>query len=277
VINGMAVLSPQPSVPELPLGGFMPNAEVIQIRSIEGLGPVKSEIAKTPYATGRGDLFQGSSTGTRNIVLSLGLNPDWESQTMVSLRQLLYRYFMPETWATLRFFADELPVLGIRGIVESFEPNLFSEDPEMQISILCPKPDFIDVATTLLTGTVDGTPIPINYIGTAPAGFQLRIQSAGSYSGGLSVINDTPDDNQRIDLNPVTVDSGLYFELNTVRSLRYVYNVVVGTEDATNILAKMAKDSDWPELRPGTNSLTILASAGGLTWSLGYFNRFGGL
>jgi hypothetical protein len=63
VINRMAVLSPQPSVPELPLGGFMPNAEVIQIRNIEGLGPVKSEIAKTPYATGRGDCFRAAAPG----------------------------------------------------------------------------------------------------------------------------------------------------------------------------------------------------------------------
>src|SRR3954454_24463935 len=124
MITRMAVLSPQPSVPELPLGRFMPNNEVIQIRNIEGLGPVKSDISKTPYATGRGDLFQGSSTGTRNIVLTLGLNPNWATQTMTSLRQLLYRYFMPENWVSLRFVSDELPLVGIRGIVEGFEPNL---------------------------------------------------------------------------------------------------------------------------------------------------------
>jgi hypothetical protein len=75
----------------------------------------------------------------------------------------------------------------------------------------------------------------------------------------------------------VTVNTSQYFELNTVRSLRYVYTILTGTDDATNILAKMAKDSDWPEFSPGTNSLTITASAGGLSWSLGYFNRFGGL
>jgi hypothetical protein len=100
----------------------------------------------------------------------------------------------------MRFYSDELPVIGIRGVVESFEPNLFSEDPEMQISILCPKPDLIDMATTLLTGTVDGAPIPITYTGTAPTGFQLRIQSSGSYSGDLTLINDTPDESQRIEL-----------------------------------------------------------------------------
>jgi hypothetical protein len=272
----MEVVRPQPSVPALPLGGFMPNNEVIQIRDIQGLGPVKSEVAKAPYATGRGELFQGSSTGTRNIVLSLGLNPNWAEQTMVSLRQLLYRYFMPETWATLRFFSDELPVVGIRGVVESFEPNLFSSDPEVQISILCPKPDFIDLATTLITGTTSATPLSVAYMGTAPSGFQLRIEAA--YSGNLAIINQLPDTSQqKFNLTSVVIDSSKRFEMNTVRSLRYVYNVLTGGEDAVNILAKMDKTSDWPEFLPGTNALTISAGVTGLAWELAYFNRFGGL
>lgn len=276
MIKRMEVVSPQPSVPALPLGGFTPNAEVIQIREIQGLGPVKSEISKVPYATGRGDLFQGSSTGTRNIILSLGLSPTWATQTMTSLRQLLYRYFMPESWTTMRFYSDELPVVGIRGIVESFEPNMFSADPEIQISILCPKPDLVDINTTLLSGSVNNAPVAINYTGTVPSGFQLRLESTG-YLGGLTVINDTPDERQRLDLTAALANTSQYVEVNTVRSLRYVYNVTYGTNDAVNILAKMGKDSDWPELRPGSNSLLIIAAAGGVTWSLGYFNRFGGL
>jgi len=144
----MEVISAQPGVPDLPLGGFVPNNEAIQIRNIEGLGPVKADVATTGYATGRGEISTGSSIPKRNIVLTLGLNPNWVDQSMSSLRQLLYQYFMPESWVHLTFFfSDDFPSVYIDGIVESFDPNIFSQDPEIEISILRLKPDFSGVAT----------------------------------------------------------------------------------------------------------------------------------
>src|SRR4051794_37798090 len=114
--------SPQPDAPFLPLGGFMPNNDPVHVFNVEGLGPVKAEISSTPFATGRGELYQGSSTGKRNLAFTLGLNPNWDDQTMSSLRQLLYRYFMPEEWVKIRFFSDHLPTCDIEGYVEGFEP-----------------------------------------------------------------------------------------------------------------------------------------------------------
>jgi hypothetical protein len=216
VLKRMEVTSQFPGAPAIPLGGFMPNDDPVQIRKIDGLGPVKSDISSTPFATGRGELFQGNSTGKRNIVLTLGLNPNWQDQTMTSLRQLLYRYFMPENWSMFRFITDDLPTVYINGVVESFEPNIFEQDPEIQVSILCPKPDFIDVDATLIT----------------------------------------------------------------VRSTRHVYNVMLPDQpikQEINILAKMGKTSDWPELLPGGNLFSVGSSAAGLRWILAYFNRYGGL
>jgi hypothetical protein len=105
LIKRIEISSIYSNAPDLPLSSlFVPNDDPVQIRNVEGLGPVKADISATPFATGRGELYQGSSTGKRNIVLTLGLNPNWVNQTMASLRQLLYRYFMVESWATLRFF-----------------------------------------------------------------------------------------------------------------------------------------------------------------------------
>ena len=56
----------------------MASDDPIHIRDITGLGPVKAEIATTPFATSDGELFQGSTVGKRNIVMTLGFNPDWE-------------------------------------------------------------------------------------------------------------------------------------------------------------------------------------------------------
>jgi hypothetical protein len=277
----MEVDSQLPGAPVLPLGdGFMPNDDPIQIRNIEGIGPVKSEIASTPFATGRGDLFQGSSTGKRNIVLTLGLNPNWEVQTMMELRQLLYRYFMPENWGTFRFISDELPTVQIIGVVESVEPNIFSEDPEMQVSIICPKPDFIDVDTTLIRGlssSVDTT--SINYIGTVPTGFELRLAlstTVPSYSGEVIVSNVVGPFSQTFKALGVLVNPGVYFKMNTVRSSRHMFSVF-SDGSVANILEKMETDSVWPELNSGENIFSVVTAAPGLHWTLGYFNRFGGL
>src|SRR5213596_4405692 len=107
----MEAVSAQLDAPTLPLGGFMPNNEPIQIRGIDGLGPVKSEISSTPFATGRGNLYQDAATGMRNIVLTFGLNPNWVDQSITSLRHLLYAYFIPENFVTLKFFSDEYPTV----------------------------------------------------------------------------------------------------------------------------------------------------------------------
>lgn len=285
MIKRLEISSIYSNAPDLPLSSlFVPNNDPVQIRNIEGLGPVKADISATPFATGRGELYQGSSTGKRNIVLTLGLNPNWENQTMASLRQLLYRYFMVESWATLRFFTDDHPVTHITGIVESFEPNIFAQDPEMQISILCPKPDFVDVDTTLVKGLVDaGTEVALDYDGTSPTGFALRILTTPgtpTFLGDITVLNVAAGEFKEFHLVAAAVNDSMYIELNTVRSTRHVYNVMLPDQpvkEEINILAKMGKVSDWPELMPGGNLFSVGASGTGLRWVLAYFNRYGGL
>lgn len=296
MITQIEVISTQPDILELPLGGFVPNDAPLQIRNIEGLGPVKGEVASTPFATGRGDLFQGIAIAKRNIVITFGLNPDWAEQTITALRHHVYRYFMTGFWAELRFISDELPTMFIRGVVESCEPNIFSQDPEMQVSLICPKPDLIDIQSTPITGTTEVIPAEeweeviftnlrfenlvypgveeLDYIGTAPTGFELRIED--SYTGPLTIMNATPDGVRILWVTGILVNPTYRFELNTVRSSRYVYYVDNSSDAAINILAKMNKLSDWPEFNSGANRFVVFAISA-LNWELVYFNRFGGL
>ncbi len=278
----MEIFNSQTSAPALPLGGFLPNNDAVQILNIEGLGPVTAEISSAPFATGRGELHQGSSTGKRNIVLTLGLHPNWVDQTITSLRQVLYAYLLPEQWVKLRFFSDELPPVDITGIVESFDPAIFTQDPEIQVSIICPKPDFIEADTTLVTGTVDNgtTEVVIDYIGTVSTGFELRIIPSVarlSYVGDLTIVNESIVATQTFQAESVTIDTTMYFMLNTIRSARKVQNVFFDNSGAINILAKMVPSSVWPELNPGENVFSIAAAQSGQLWTLGYFNRFVGL
>jgi hypothetical protein len=282
VLQKIELFSSNPSAPELPLGGFMPSDDPVQVRSIDGLGPVKAEVASSAFATGRGELYQGSSVGKRNIVMTLGLNPDWAEQTMSNLRQKLYRYLLPQAWTKLRFFSDYLPVVDIEGIVESFEPNIFSQDPEIQVSILCHKPDFIEADANSYEGVVDdgATELEFEYVGSVNTGLELRIDRTvanPSYLGDISVALKSPEDPQNFVAEDVTIDTLKYFKLSSVPNAKRVQSIAVADGAITNLLSKMTTESVWPEIKPGVNVLSVAAAEPGQKWTMAYFNRFGGL
>lgn len=280
MITKMYAFTSQPSVPELPLGASGASTDAVQVRGIQGLEPVKAEISSTPFATSDGELYQGATVGKRNIVLTLGLNPDWIDQTMATLRQQLYLYFMPKSWVKLRFETDYLPTVDIEGYCESITPNIFSKDPEVQVSIICPKPDFIDTEPAVFTGTVDdGTSdTVINYIGTVPTGFELRVDPASGateYTGPLTVTNDALIP-QTFKIDPVTIDALKYFKLSTIKNAKRAQNIAAADGAITNLLAHV-QTAVWPEIQVGENLISVFANTPGQAWTLAYFNRFGGL
>lgn len=282
MITKIEIFSAQLGVSELSLGGPLAGDDPVHIRDVQGLGPVKAEIATTPFATSDGVLFQGASIGARNIVLTMGFNPAWEDdQTISSLRQILYGYLLPKAWTKLRFHSDDLPVVDIEGYVESLEPNIFSQDPEMTCSIICPKPDFIDPDAILITGTVDDGTIEneIEYIGTVPTGIELRVQNTVAniaYTGPL-LVNINNDDDEFFQIDPVTIDADGYFKLSSIANMKRAQNVDPLDDSVTNLLTHVTAISGWPRLRPGTNILTVVAEENDQAWTLAYFNRFGGL
>lgn len=278
MIIRMECFSSQPDAPELPLGGFMPNDDPVLIKNIDGLGPVKAELTSTAFATGRGELYQGGSVGKRNIVLTLGFNPDWAGhQTMSSLRQMLYRYFLPLEWTKLRFYTQELPPVDIEGIVESFDPNIFSQDPEVQISILCHKPDFIDTNATIIEGVMDSlAEQEFEYIGTADTGFELVVkhtEDVPTYNGQLIVLIE----GQAFNVDPIDIDDTQYFKLSTIPHAKRVQTVQYTDGALTNLLSGVSDISVWPIIKPGNNVLSVAGETDGPVWTLAYFNRFAGL
>ena len=283
-LKQMAVASQLPGAPALPLGNFIPvdvDAGQIQIRNIEGLGPVKAELATAPFALARGVFFQGSSVGQRNIVLTLGLNPTVD-QSLAALRALTYRYFMPELVVTLTFSSDEREDVHIDCVVESVEPNIFSQDPEMQISLICPRPDFIGNTENTIgpwdtmcggSGTTE-----IEYTGSVSNGFELDVTDEFSYyNGDIEVVNDNGPFHFDLKVNALTISPHQSFKLKTVPTNRRVQYINVDTGLVSSIMGKMWKGSSWPELMPGTNELSIFSDYTGPQWTLTYYNRYGGL
>jgi len=118
------------------------ETDLIQISNIDGLDPVKASVNTSPYGSVDGASYTGSSVLSRNIVLTLKLNPDWNTWTYEKIRRLIYSYFMPKLITRLVFYSDDMIPVEILGIVESASVNPFSKDPEILVSIVCPNPYF---------------------------------------------------------------------------------------------------------------------------------------
>ena len=199
---------------------------------------------------------------------------------MSSLRQQLYAYLMPEQWCKLRFNSDEMPTTDIEGYVESFEPNMFSQDPEIQVSIINPKPDFIEIDATIFKGTVDdgSNQHVINYGGTISAGFEVRVDRTVelvAYSGPVTIKVENSSGIQSITINPITVNTIQSFKMSSVQGKKRVQAETILDGSITNLLKN--KSGIWPELQPGENLVSVFADQPGQTWTLAYFTRFGGM
>lgn len=272
-------VDPSPTVLSLPVSGAL-GTEPIQIRGIDGLGPVKADILTTAYGDDNDDeAYNGSRVGKRNIVIKLGLNPNWRDQTMEGLRQQLYAYFMPKTNARLRFHSTHLPTCEILGFVESLEPDMFSKDPQMVMSMICPKSDFVAIDETVINGVVGDPLTDIDYEGSRAAGITLLISSSvarPAYTGSLSVLLQTVESRSFVLDAPITIDATHSVSLKSVPGQKYVQRIVpTGVENLLGHLNSL--QHVWPKLRPGVNGFQVNADAPGQVWQLSYAALFGGL
>lgn len=121
----------------------------INVRSIEGIGPPKGNVNYTEIASGDGGQFNSARASIRNITMQLGLMP---VPTVEEARHRVYKYFPLDQQVTLRFETDKR-LCEITGWVEECEPDIFSDDEVIDISIVCPDPYFYSVDSQL--GTVN--------------------------------------------------------------------------------------------------------------------------
>jgi Phage tail protein len=269
------------SAPTLPLSdGGRPETDLIQLRNIDGLDPVKAAVNTSPFGSVDGASHTGSSVLTRNIVLTLHPNPDWDNWSYEGLRRLLYSYFMPKRATRLVIYSDDMIPVEISGIVEDVSVNIFSKDPELLVSIICPDPYFTAVDPVVLTGvSTRGTEIvPVEYNGTIEAGMKVKVSwSSGSVPTDIAIQLGDP----RLSYFAVaaSVDNSKYFEMSSLPMKKYVENIDINGGIITNLLSKIhiQEGSLWPSLQPGVNEFSLITDIGVQDWELTYYERFGGL
>jgi hypothetical protein len=149
----------------------------ITVRDIEGLDPVAASLSTSSMAQQDGAQPQNARRDTRNILMKLGLEPDWLSQTPQSLREQLYDYLMTKANVTLTFYRDDQAFATTEAQVEDFQAPLFSSDPEADVSVICYDPDFYGFIQEVDSNTrSDQIPEIITYDGSSPAGIIFSMQ-----------------------------------------------------------------------------------------------------
>ena len=158
---------------------------------------------------------------------------------------------------------------------------MFSKDPEILVSIICPDPYFTSVDPIVLTGQTAPNAAPVTtfeYNGSVEAGIHVKItQSLDPEPDQIGIqIGDPSISFFAVD---AVVDINKYFEMSSVPRRKFVQNVNVNTGAITNLLSQVTAQNGapWPVLQPGENEFSVYTNIGEHDWELTYYERFGGL
>lgn len=231
----------------LPILNPSPTSEYV-IKKIRGIEPPKADIHTSPYAIQDGGFFQSSRSGERNIVLTLGYgHPNLVNKTGETLRRELYSTFPPKNLVKLRIFNDDpaYKTVEIIGYVETHLPTIFDKKPAVEISLVCPKPNFVELQTLTRTGaTRDNIDFP--YRGDADVGFVVNLY--------------TQSDLTKVIISNGQVDQDLVLDfpspnfLPKFRTLRI--STIPGAKDVT-VDTGQIKSSALDNITSGSLSMTL--------------------
>lgn len=250
------------------------------VTEIKGLDPVKATLVSASVAGQDGAQFYSSKREARDLSISLDLEAVYPDNTVRTLRQSLYNFFMPKTDVYLRFYEEVGSYVDIQGVIETFDSPLFTLEPEATITLQCFDPDFIDPNPFTVSGvTVSGstmTMTPMLYLGSVEAGFVFTLKLDRNASS-FSIVHETP--------------SGETYTLDFAETLlagdEITISTVSGSKGATlkrnntlsSILYAVSPQSKWLELEAGVspNQVRVSSGAAGIPWTIQYVNRYGGL
>ena len=247
------------------------------VAEITGLDPVKATLVSSSFANLDGEQYQSARREKRNIVFTVELVPEFADDATVSgLRNALYSFFMPKNLVNLRFFTDDGLEVNIAGIVESCESAMFTDQPQVVISIVNFDPDFTSTTETTFSGSTvsDATEATIDYPGSVEAGYVLVLHVDRSVSD-FTIYHRVPDGT----LYSLQFSAALVADdeltISTVRGDKYATLVRLST--TTSVLFAVSAQSNWTELQPGENGFRVYASGDPIDFDLTYTSRYGAL
>lgn len=267
------------------------NEPVYQIIDIVGLNPPRAQINTSTIVGLDGAVFNSSKLETRNIVLTIKINGDIETN-----RQQLYNYFRTKSWCKF-YYTNQNRDVSIIGYVESLECNFFTNNETAQISIICPYPYFKSITEILqeLTHSKAAFVFP----------FSINLRSPVIISeyttGGINVYNSSESETgaiievnfsssaTTIELKNTTTGDDFILNYNFQANDTLMINTNKGQKSITliragvisNLFAALQAGSVFFQLSPGSNLFEYLiddlASSEGARITFRYYNVYRGV
>lgn len=243
------------------------------ITGVQGLTPPATTINTAKAGIIDGTFFNSASVEERNIVITLVLNGDIEAN-----RQKLYRIFPRKTPCTI-FFKNENRDVKIQGYVETIESDLFVKREQVQISIICPRPYFEDLAVIYAELSKSlalfefpfsievSEPIPISEITDYPL---CEIVNSGDAECGCVIDIDVHAAIQGLKIMNMQTEQFFFLDTAFVNHDRIRINTNSGQMgvrmerggSSYNILNTVGENSTWLRLVPGLNRFTYTIDDG---------------
>lgn len=250
------------------------------IKDIKGLGPVAATIATSRYPSGRNGIVERTTLLERNIVIRLALRRGYSSSSsdFQAIRKEAYKYFSPGREIGLVVNSTDTTSGGrlIEGVVESVEPTIFTEKPELVVSIMCPNPYFVEShVTTIKNGTNDSSGrsvIEASGFGEGSTGFVFAVTASGPMTE-LSLTKSSITD--YITVEGFTMVAGEVLNISTVEGEKdaWIYNNTNTSlnRNVTHLvnsgsLSMTMSNWDW--------DLSVQTDSPNSTWTLSYSNYF---
>lgn len=266
-----------------------PQQSGFLITKIEGLGPAKANINLTELTGSDGSTFNSARLDERNIVISAALLME---PTIEAVRLKSYKFFPIKKKITLKIETDTRKV-RIDGYVESNEPDIFSENESIDISIICPNPYFYDddnsgKQVTVFYGLDPSFEFPFSnesttqpllefgniqnyteqtvyYEGDADTGIVITMYAIGEVSN-ISIYNTLTREEMHLDTAKIETLTGHGIQSGDT----IIISTVIGDKSITllrdgvytNVLNCIDKESDWFQITKGDNVFAYTADSG---------------
>ena len=222
------------------------NESDYQIISITGLNPPPAQINTTSIAGLDGGKFNSSKLDTRNIVITLKLNGDVESN-----RINLYRMFRTKEQCTF-YYSNNTRNVSIVGYVETVEVDLFSNAETMQVSIICPSPYFrgMDEIITDISNTMAAFQFPFSINIGSPIPFSIYMDERST-----NIFNDSES------------ETGMIIEINVLSAINTIL-IQDADKDESITLNYAFLDGDKITINTNKGSKSISLLRGGTTYNI---------
>lgn len=246
------------------------------LQDVEGIDPVKATIVSSTFATLDGVQYQTARREARNLIISLGLEPDYATSSVQALRSNLYNWFMSKAAVNLRFYDSTGLIVGIDGRVESLEAPLFAKEPKATISVMCSDPDFVELTPVTGSGSTVSTTTEflVTYNGSVEAGieFVLNLNRAET---DFVIYHRPPDGIIRSFSFLGSLLNADVLKVNTNVGSKAVTLTRAGVQ--SSLLYGRQPGSAWFLLQPGANYFRFYATGAAIPFTYSFTERHGGL